>query len=102
MSALPPVNGKKWMSDSRQYLAIEYDDTFLVYFRPSGETHFLNFLSYGLVEAVSSTPLTTAELLSKIRTDFSLTAEELPETLVASTLDELDRAGLVSALDDGQ
>ncbi len=101
MAAAPPTTSEKWSSDSHQYLAVEYDDTFLVYFRPSGETHFLNFLSYGMVHAVSSGPLSEEEILARMRTDFSLTAEELPETLVATTLSELDQAGLITALDAG-
>jgi len=101
MAAVPSTIDKKWMSDARQYLVVEYDDTFLFYFRPSGETHFLNFLSSGMVDAVSRAPLSVQELWSQMRTEFSLTAEELPETLVVTTLDELDQAGLITATSAG-
>lgn len=99
MVVAPTIIEKRWTSDSSQYLAIEYDDTYLIYFKPSGETHFLNFLSFGVVDSVSKASLSGAELLERLRVEFSLTPDELPETLVVSTIEELDRAGLITVME---
>lgn len=99
MASGSTINEKKWISDSTQYLAVEYDDTHLVYFKPSGETHFLNFLSFGLVDVASNGPLSTAELFEALKSRFSLTVDELPVDLITSTLAELDQAGLVTSVD---
>lgn len=85
-----------WTSDSSQYLSVMYDDTHLVYFKPSGDTHFLNFLSFGLLEALSGEELNVDDLHKLIQERFSLTVDELPRDLLISTLTELDLAGLVS------
>ena len=99
MVAAPSVLEQTWTSDSSQFLAIEYDDTYLVYFKPSGDTHFLNFLSFGLVESVSKTALSGVDLHKKMMADFSLTPLELTDALVISTIEELDQAGLMSRVD---
>lgn len=90
-----------WTSDSTQYLAVEYDDTHLVYFKPSGDTHFLNFLSYGMVDTLSTGPLSEPEIFQAMLTRFSLSAQELPKDLITTTLDELDQAGLVATSSPG-
>ncbi len=102
MVAAPSLMEKTWTSDSGQFLAVEYDDTYLVYFKPSGDTHFLNFLSFGIVDAVSKTALSGTELHEKLKTDFSLTSSELPVALVTSTIGELDQAGLISSVDNSK
>jgi len=99
MVAAPSIMEQLWTSDSSQFLAIEYDDTYLVYFKPSGDTHFLNFLSFGMVNLVSTSPLSGAELHEKLKIDFSLTSAELTDALVVSTIEELDQAGLISSVD---
>jgi len=86
-----------WTSDSSQYLSVMYDDTHLVYFKPSGETHFLNFLSFGLIDVLSEKSLTIDGLHELIQDRFSLTADDIPKSLLISTLAELDLAGLVSS-----
>lgn len=87
-----------WASDPSQYLAVEYDDTHLVYFKPSGDTHFLNFLSFGMVDAMSKGPLSEVEIFQEMLKRFSLSAHELPKDLITTTLDDLDQAGLVAPL----
>lgn len=87
-----------WSSNSDQYLAVEYDDTHLVYFKPSGDTHFLNFLSYGMVDAISTKPLSESEIFQAMLERFSLSAQELPEGLIKTTLEELDQAGLIEVV----
>jgi len=99
MVAAPAIMEKTWISDSSQFLAVEYDDTYLVYFKPSGDTHFLNFLSFGVVATASKTALSGAELSEKLRAEFSLTIDELPDALVMSTIEELDQAGLLSCVE---
>lgn len=95
------TNDNQWTSDPSQYLAVEYDDTHLVYFKPSGDTHFLNFLSFGMVEAVSAGPLTEAEIFQEMLTRYSLSDQELPKNLITTTLADLDQAGLVSPVSNG-
>jgi len=95
MAAGPITDDMKWRSNSGDYLATEFDDTYLVFVRPSGETHFLNFLSFGIVAETNDVSKTLAELTVSLRTRFELTEDELTQELVSLTLSELDDTGLI-------
>lgn len=96
MPAGPINDSMKWTSDRSNWLAEEFDDTFLVFFRGSAETHFLNFLSFGALRQLSDRALDLGDLANRLREEFSLTEEELPEDLVRSVIEQLDETGLIS------
>lgn len=85
-----------WESDPDQWVSEEFDDTHLVYCRPSGETHFLNFLSFGVLRSLSVQSFSAHDLCVHLRASFALQAEELPQDLIDKAIAELDRAGLVT------
>lgn len=95
MAAGPISNSTRWKSNADDWLVQEFEDTFLVFFRPSAETHFLNFLSYGVLEFVSGQPATQSEIAAELRTKFRLEAHELPDSLLAQTIEQLDETGLI-------
>lgn len=95
MAAGPIDDNMRWTARSADRIVVDYDDTYLVYFRPSGDTHFLNFLSYGVVAAVTDGAMTRGEIFRALRDRFGLEATDLPMQLVARTISELDDAGLI-------
>lgn len=95
MAAGPISTDMRWTATAADREVIEYDDTFLVYFRPSGETHFLNFLSHGVMDAVTDKELELSAIRDALRAKFGLSPEELPESLLAQTIDELDDTGMI-------
>lgn len=95
MAAGPVLDDQKWRSKRDSFIVREYDDTYLVYFKPSGESHFLNFLSYGVVDAVFDCALGVSELQTELCTRFDLDASELSADLIRKTIDDLDDAGLI-------
>lgn len=95
MAAGPINDDMKWRSNSGDYIATEYEDTYLVYVRPSGDTHFLNFLSFGIVTETETAAQTVTEITTNLRKRFELTDEELTQELVSLTLSELDDTGLI-------
>ncbi|WP_262695027.1 HPr-rel-A system PqqD family peptide chaperone [Kordiimonas aquimaris] len=95
MAAGPITDDMKWRSSSDGYIATEFDDTYLVFVKASAETHFLNFLSFGIVTETESVAQTATELAMNLRRRFELTDEELTQELVSLTLSELDDTGLI-------
>ena len=85
----------QWTADSSSWLSEEFDDTHLVFFKPSGETHFLNFLSFGALEQLGQSPQTCESLRDNLIPRFDVTEEELPLSLVEKVLQQLDEAGLI-------
>jgi PqqD family protein of HPr-rel-A system len=96
MAAGPILDGQKWHSDRNNMIIEEFDDTYLVYFKPSGETHFLNFLSHGLIECVLDQAFDANTLQTMLCSKFDFEASELPLDLVLKTIEDLDEAGLVT------
>lgn len=88
-------DGMKWRSDSDGYIATEYDDTYLVFVKASGETHFLNFLSFGIVKETSEFSKSPQELRVALCERFELGEDELSIDLVMTTISELDDTGLI-------
>lgn len=95
MAAGPIYDDMKWRSNSGDYITTEYEDTYLVFVKASGETHFLNFLSFGVVSEVGETSKTVAELTIDLRARFDLKSDELNSQLVSKTVAELDDTGLI-------
>ncbi len=95
MAAGPISNSARWTSDPNNYLVQEFDDTFFVFFRPSGETHFLNFLSHGVLDLVSSKDVGVADIGTEMRVRFGVSETELPDSLIKQTIEQLDETGLI-------
>lgn len=88
----------EWTADPESWLSEEFDDTHLVFFKPSAETHFLNFLSFGALESLGSSPFTIQLLWTHLKSKFSLSEEDLPLSLVEKVVQQLDDAGLITAV----
>lgn len=95
MAAGPLKDTFLWKSDASLWLSEEFDDTFLVFFRPSGETHFLNFLSFGVLSKCAEQPHNKQQLTISLRGLFDLSEKELPESLIATVIEQLDETGLL-------
>ena len=89
-------SGVNWVSDRDLWLSEEFDDTHLVFFRPSAETHFLNFLSFGALLSLSLQQATVEKLQKRLQDEFSFQAEDLPLSLVENVIRQLDEAGLIT------
>lgn len=100
MAAGPISKDMKWRSDSDNFVVIEYDDTYLVYVRSSGETHFLNFLTFGTLQEVVNVPKRFDQLVHDLRIRFDFSEEELTESLVEIAISELDDTGLILPVED--
>ena len=92
-------SGVIWVSDKDLWLSEEFDDTHLVFFRPSEETHFLNFLSFGALFSLSLQQASVGELQRRLQEQFSLQEEDLPLSLVENVIHELDEAGLIGPVE---
>ena len=95
MAAGPIERSMKWISDADEWYSREYDDTYLVFFRPSVESHFLNFLSFGALKRLSLEAMTVDQLLQALRDEFLLKESELPLALVETVIEQLDEAGMI-------
>lgn len=95
MAAGPIDQSMRWISNSDEWYSREYDDTHLVFFRPSAESHFLNFLSFGALKQLSSEAMTADQLLQVLRDEFLLDKAELPLSLVEKVIEQLDEAGMI-------
>lgn len=95
MAAGPIDDALLWTSGADDWIAEEFDDTFLVFFRPSAETHFLNFLSFGALRQCAREPQSVNSLTHNLRREFEVEDAELPLTLVKSVIEQLDDTGLV-------
>lgn len=89
-------SGVNWISDRDLWLSEEFDDTHLVFFRPSAETHFLNFLSFGALSSLSFQQASVEELQKRLQEEFSFQEEDLPLSLVENVIRQLDEAGLIT------
>lgn len=95
MAAGPIDDALIWSSGADDWIAEEFDDTFLVFYRPSAETHFLNFLSFGALRACSREAQDINSLAVNLRLEFEIGEAELPLSLVQSVIEQLDDTGLV-------
>lgn len=95
MAAGPISKTDLWKSDAADWRVTEFDDTYFVFLRSSGETHFLNFLSFGILTCAANAPVSSQEVSTKLRKQFQLDVVELPESLVKATIEQLDEVGLL-------
>ncbi len=95
MAAGPIAESMKWSANAEDWYSHEHDDTHLVFFRPSADSHFLNFLSFGALKLLSEAIMTTDDLAHRLREVFSLTEAELPVSLVKTVVEQLDDAGMI-------
>jgi PqqD family protein of HPr-rel-A system len=70
------------------------DDLYLLYHRPSGETHVLAPDLFAILEAVDERALDAAAVLSKLAAEHEIEAEEAPLAIVSARLAELAALGL--------
>lgn len=82
------------------FLCTAFDDLEVVYQVPSGETHFLNPISIFMVERLSASALTLAELVDAIAAEFELFADEVLQRHIESTLRRLEELGIAGAQDE--
>lgn len=94
--AEPAQAAIEWTADPASWLSEEFDDTHLIFFKPSAETHFLNFLSFGALEQLARSPATIMALWEKLMLKFDLSEQDLPLSLVETVVRQLDEAGLIS------
>lgn len=80
---------------SRDCLVRRVDDLFLVFFRPSGQTHMLPVTSLALLELLDENPLSIAEIPTALAARYEVEAEEGAEAAVERLLRELEAVGLV-------
>ena len=84
-----------WTARADDLLVREYDDTYIVYFRPSGDTHILNFLSYGIVQLAAEGACQVRDMSHALRQRLELDDQDLPDALILKTVSELDDLGLI-------
>lgn len=73
------------------------EDLFLAFHRPSGRTHVLAPDIVGVMEVMSDTPLSVAEITTRIMAEREIEADEGsdPCDIITARLDELTDLGLV-------
>lgn len=75
------------------------DSLFLVFFRPSGQTHLLPVSSYALLELLDENSLSVAEIPEALAARYGTEPETGVEDAVERQLRELEAVGLVEAVD---
>ncbi|HEY4548292.1 MAG TPA: HPr-rel-A system PqqD family peptide chaperone [Pedomonas sp.] len=83
---------------SRDCLVRPVDDLFLVFFRPSGQTHMLPVTSVALLDVLDGNALSIAEIPAVLAERYGTEAEEGVEASVERLLRELEAVGLVEAV----
>lgn len=83
---------------SRDCVVRPVDDLFLIYFRPSGQTHLLPVQSYALLELLDGNGLGIEEIPSALAARYDLELEVGVEAVLEQKLRELEAVGLVEAV----
>lgn len=78
------------------------DDLFLVFFRPSGQTHMLPVTSMALLDVLDETPLAVADIPAALAARYETEAEVGAEAVVERLLRELEEVGLVERVPEGR
>ena len=86
---------------SRDCVVRPVDDLFLVFFRPSGQTHMLPVTSMALLEVLDGNPLGVEEIPLALAVRYGTEAEVGVEAAVERLLRELEAAGLVESVTTG-
>lgn len=74
------------------------DDLFLVYYRPSGQTHMLPVTSMALLEVLDENPLRVADIPAALAARYDMEPEVGVDAAVERQLRELEAVGLVEAV----
>lgn len=83
MSKTQKLEEAVWRSpDSDVRVWADFDGDFVLYHRPSGTTHFLNPSGKQVIDALSNTPMTTADIAA-------LFAELVADDLQASVINDV-------------
>lgn len=82
-------------SNPKWYRAKELDDYHFLYSYRSGDTHVLNFFSYGLLSVLSEQKMAFPEMKKAVCQKLLLEEADVQDALLAHTLDELTDIGLV-------
>lgn len=80
---------------SRDCAVRPVDDLFLVFFRPSGQTHMLPVVSMALLDVLDETPLGIAEIPAALAARYETDPEAGAEAVLERLLHELEEVGLV-------
>jgi PqqD family protein of HPr-rel-A system len=72
-----------------------YDDEYVVYHRPSGRTHFLNFATYRLLAHILTSPVSLDEVTEAFTSSSKPADESLIRDELGLTLKHLEALGLV-------
>jgi len=88
----------EWVANAAHLSIKQFEDVFLVFFRPSGDTHLLNFLSAAILEKLSEGKSTIEGMASGIWSMLELDPSDCPISLIESTVLQLDEVGLVSPI----
>lgn len=82
---------------SRDCVVRPVEDLFLVFFRPSGQTHMLPVTSMALLEVLDHTPLAVSDIPAALADRYGVEAETGVEAALERQLRELEAVGLVEA-----
>ncbi|MCH8684335.1 HPr-rel-A system PqqD family peptide chaperone [Pedomonas mirosovicensis] len=91
------MNLKFRSSLSRDCVVQPVDGLFLVFFRPSGQTHLLPVQSFALLELLDENSLSVPEIPAALAARYDVEPEVGIEGVVERQLRELQAAGLVEA-----
>jgi PqqD family protein of HPr-rel-A system len=84
----------------RDVVHVPADDLFLLYHRPSGETHVLAPDLFAILGAIDGRPLDPAGVLAQLASEHDVEAEEgSPLTIISARLEELASLGLADVLE---
>ena len=86
---------------SRDCVVRPVDDLFLVFYRPSGQTHMLPVTSMALLELLYETVLSVADIPVALAARYEMEAEVGVEAAVERQLRELEAVGLVETVTVG-
>ena len=86
---------------SRDCVVRRVDDLFLVFFRPSGQTHMLPVTSMALLDVLDETPLAISDIPAALAARYETDPEEGAEAVLERLLRELDEVGLDERVSGG-
>lgn len=92
------MTGKFRSSLSQDCIVRPVDGLFLIFFRPSGQTHLLPVQSYALLDLLDGNSLSAAEIPEALAARYDLEPEVGIEDAVERQLRELEAVGLVEAV----
>jgi hypothetical protein len=97
MLAGPYSEDTLWRADTGQMILQPSETVVIAFHKVSGDTHILNFLSTAALNILSASEETFGSAVPKILAEIEMTPEDCPDSLIKSTILELDDLGLVIA-----